>query len=392
MPLHFKRCASLCAFALLSHAASAATTSNTLFPPAVASRLDQEIAAIVKQNNLPSVAVGVFVPGKGQYTFVDGLADIQTKTPRRFDQPFRIASVTKPFAATAVLVLIDRGLLHKTDPIFKWYPQFPNADKITIDDLLRMRSGIPAPNDDEVLARVYDAPLATAPSLADELQSLAKLKAEFKAPNTVGVYTDFNYDILAGIVQKITGKDMGTLITETVIIPLKLSATSYPTGTSVPGGLHGYGWNPSTKSFDDKTLFNPPLAGAAGAVISNIPDLHTFSRTLCKGGLLKPATQQARMQGQPLAGSSTDYGEGVAIGKGFCGHSGTINGYTTDMYYVEKLDLSFVISVNRLDRDNKSQSTPILELIGKTVMSEMEQAAKRQTTKQQAIKQQATRQ
>ena len=374
MPLNFKLRASLCALALLSSAASAATTSNTLFPPAVAARLDQDIAAIVKQNNLPSVAVGVFVPGKGQYTFVDGLADIQTHTPRQFDQPFRIASVTKPFAATAVLVLVDRGLLHKTDPISKWYPQFPNADKITIDDLLRMRSGIPAPNDDEVLARVYDAPLATAPSLADELQSLAKLKAQFKAPNTVGVYTDFNYDILAGIVQKITGKDIGTLITETVIVPLKLSATSYPTGTGVPGGLHGYGWNPSTKRFDDKTLFNPPLAGAAGAVISNIPDLHTFSRALCKGSLLKPATHKAQMQGQPFAG--TDYGEGVATGNGFCGHSGTINGYTTDMYYVEKLDLSFVISVNRLDRDNKSQTTPILELIDKTVMSEMGQTAK----------------
>ena len=66
------------------------------------------------------------------------------------------------------------------------------------------------------------------------------------------------------------------------------------------------------------------------------------------------------MRGQSFAGSDTDYGEGVATGRGFCGHSGTINGYSTDMYYVEKLDLSFVISVSRLDRDNKSQSTPIL--------------------------------
>ena len=376
MPLHFKICASLCAITFLSAAASAATTSNTLFPADVAARLNQDIAAIVKQNNLPSVAVGIFVPGKGQYTFLDGYADLQTQTLRRFDQPFRIASITKPFAATAVLVLVDRGLLHKTDPISKWYPQFPNADKITIDDLLRMRSGIPAPNDDEVLARVYDAPLATAPSLADELQSIAKLKSQFKAPNTISVYTDFNYDILAGIVQKVTGKDIGTLITETVIVPLKLSATSYPTGTNVPGGLHGYGWNPSTKRFDDKTLFNPPLAGAAGAVISDIPDLHTFSRALCKGGLLKPATQKAQIEGQPFAGSSTDYGEGVATGNGVCGHSGTINGYTTDMYYVEKLDLSFVISVNRLDRDNKSQTTPILALIGKTVLAQIKPAKK----------------
>jgi D-alanyl-D-alanine carboxypeptidase len=311
----------------------------------------------------------VLVPGKGRYTFVEGFANLKARTSRSVDQPFRIASITKTFAATAVLILIDRGLLHKSDPIATWHPEFPNADRITVDDLLRMRSGIPAANDDEVLARVYDHPLAPAPSLADELTSLAQLKSEFKSPNTEGVYTDFNYDILAGIVQRVTGKDIGELITESVIVPLKLRNTSYPTGTGIPGALRGYGWNPSTKRFDDKTLFNPSLAGAAGAVVSNIADLLVFSRALCRGDLLKPQTQRERMEGQPLVGTETNYGEGVALGHGFCGHSGTINGFSSDMYYIEKLDASLVISVNRLDRDNKSQSTPILGVVSKTILS-----------------------
>jgi hypothetical protein len=45
-----------------------------------------------------------------------------------------------------------------------------------------------------------------------------------------------------------------------VIVPLKLHNTSYATGTGIPGGLHGYGWNSSSKRFDDKTLFSPSLA------------------------------------------------------------------------------------------------------------------------------------
>ncbi len=337
--------------------AVAASTSNNLFPAAVARRLSGEIADIAKKNNLPGVAVGVFVPQKGRYTFVSGFADLKTGTARALDQPFRIASVTKPFAATAVLILVDQGLLHKNDRIAKWYPDFPNAERITIDDLLRMRSGIPAPDDDAVLARVYDAPLARAASLSDELASLARLRSQFKTPNTQGVYTDFNYDIVAGIVRRVTGKDIGTVITERVIVPLKLRNTSYPTGVTIPGPLRGYGWNPAKKRFDDKTLFNPPLAGAAGAVVSTVSDLRTFSRSLCLGGLLKPRTQQERLQGQPLLGSAVDYGEGVATGYGFCGHSGTINGFSTDMYYVKKLDASLIISVNRLDRDNRSQSS-----------------------------------
>jgi len=347
----------------------ASSTSNSLFPPEVAKRLDTGIENIIKQNNLPSVTVGIFIPGKGQYTFVDGSANLPTHSARTLDQPFRIASITKPFAATAILTLVDRGLLHKTDHISKWYPQFPYANQITIDDLLRMRSGIPAPNDDEVLARVYDTPLAPAPSFAEEMKSFEQHRSEFKPPNTVGVYTDFNYDILADIVKRVTGSSIGDLITKTVILPLKLSGTSYPTGTTVPGGLHGYGWNPSLKRFDDKTLFNPPLAGAAGAVISDITDLHTFSRALCKGTLLKPKTYKDQMQAQPLIETHANYGEGVAVGDGVCGHSGTINGYSTDMYYFEKLDLSLVINVNRLDRDNKSQSTAILDLVSKTILS-----------------------
>lgn len=346
-----------------------AAGSHDLFAPAVARNLDRAIGGIVRQNNLPSVAVGVFVPGKGRYTFVQGFANLETRAARTLDQPFRIASVTKAFAATAVLILVDRGLLRKTDHIAKWYPDFPNADRITVDDLLRMRSGIPAPNDNEVLARTYDAPLAPAPSLADELISLAQLKSEFKPPNTEGVYTDFNYDILAVIVQRVTGKDIGELITEDVIVPLQLRNTSYPTGTGIPGALRGYGWNPSTKRFEDKTLFNPPLAGAAGAVISNISDLFVFSRALCRGDLLKPQTHLEQMEGQPIVGTGTDYGEGVAVGHGVCGHSGTINGFSTDMYYFEKLDASLVISVNRLDRDNEKQSASIFDVVGKTILS-----------------------
>jgi D-alanyl-D-alanine carboxypeptidase len=349
--------------------AAATTTTNTLFPPADAASLTRQLAEVARKDNLPSVAVRVLVPKRGQYTFITGVANLQTKAPRTLTQPFRIASITKPFAATAVLVLVDQGRLRTSDPIAKWYPDFPNAKLITIDDLLRMRSGIPAPDDDAVLARVYDDPLAPAPPLATEMATYAKLKAQFKPPNTVGVYTDFNYDIVAGIVKRVTGDDIGTVIARTVIAPLRLRDTSYPTGTGIPGNLRGYGWNPKTKRFDDKTLFNPPLAGAAGAVVSSVDDLETFVRAVCRGTLLKPATSRAQLRGQPLTGTTANYGEGIATGHGFCGHSGTINGFSSDMYYVPKFDLSLVISVNRLDRNNESRSNPILAAVSKTVVA-----------------------
>ena len=168
-----------------------------------------------------------------------------------------------------------------------------------------------------------------------------------------------------------TGKGIGELITESVIAPLGLRSTWYPKTTAIPSPLRGYGWNPKTKRFEDKTLFNPPLAGAAGALVSNASDLLTFLRALCRGTLLRPQTHREQMAGQPLQGANASYGEGVAVGDGVCGHSGTINGFNTDMYYFTKRNASLVVSVNRLDRDNRSQTTPILELMTKAIQTEL---------------------
>jgi D-alanyl-D-alanine carboxypeptidase len=68
-------------------------------------------------------------------------------------------------------------------------------------------------------------------------------------------------------------------------------------------------------------------------MISSLTDLDRYVRVLCTGGLLKPETQRARMDGQALAGTTTQYGEGVITGPGACGHSETVPGFNTDMYY-----------------------------------------------------------
>jgi D-alanyl-D-alanine carboxypeptidase len=81
----------------------------------------------------------------------------------------------------------------------------------------------------------------------------------------------------------------------------------------------------------------------------------------------KPATFKAQLEGKPLDGTNALYGEGIATGSGVCGHSGTINGYGSDMYYFEKLNATLVVNVNRLDRDNKSQSSAVLGMVSKVM-------------------------
>jgi D-alanyl-D-alanine carboxypeptidase len=111
-------------------------------PAATVAALDDAIAKAMTDGNLPGLAIGIWAPGEGDYVVARGKADLATGLPRLVEAPFRIGSITKTAVGTVILKLVEAGQLSKTDMIEKWYPDFPKANEITIDDLLRMRSGI----------------------------------------------------------------------------------------------------------------------------------------------------------------------------------------------------------------------------------------------------------
>jgi len=121
-------------------------------------QLDSTIAQVLEDKDLPGVLVAVSVPVEGEYVSAQGTANLDTGAEPQPTDRFRIGSVTKTFVATAILQLVDQGKLSKSDTLSNWYPDFPNADEITIDDLLRMRSGIADYLDQETLKQYYDDP------------------------------------------------------------------------------------------------------------------------------------------------------------------------------------------------------------------------------------------
>jgi CubicO group peptidase (beta-lactamase class C family) len=66
-------------------------------------RLDGAIAKQMREDDLPGVVVGVWVPGEGRYVVARGKANLKTGEERDIDDPFRIGSITKTFVATAIL-------------------------------------------------------------------------------------------------------------------------------------------------------------------------------------------------------------------------------------------------------------------------------------------------
>lgn len=337
-------------------------------PAELVAKLDAKVAERMEQGNLPGVLVAIDIPGKGRYVAARGKANLETGRPPRAGDPFRIASITKTFTATGVLILADRGKLDLSDQVAKWFPDVPNADRITVENLLRMRSGLADPVDHAFMAEYYRNPLLDLD--AGELIRRSRARVDrCIAPDQKTQYTELNYILLGEIVRRVSGQAPGDFIHEAVCQPLGLKDTTWPNSTEMPGGLRGYGWNRQTKSFEDKTLLNPAVAGGAGAMVSTLADLQAYARALYKGTLLKPETQKARLECRPLAGAPSwvEYGEGVGRFGRFWGHNGGIWGYSSEMFYLPEEDATFVICVNRNDADERSHADALFFSLSKVL-------------------------
>jgi D-alanyl-D-alanine carboxypeptidase len=316
-------------------------------------RLDKAITEQMQENNLPGVVVGVWVSGEGRYVVARGKANLKTGEARDLDDQFRIASITKTFIATAILQLVEEGKLSKSDKLSKWYPNFPNSEKITIEDLLRMQSGIVDPDYEDTIHR-YTSP-------EEVIEASAERGYVFGTPGQSSQYSNVNYILLGEIISKVSGNDTGDQITMSILKPLGMKNTIYPTNNDLPGDLRGYTYSFSTADLKDTTNLNPTAIDGAGSMISDISDLKTWAKAVCTGRLLKPETQKARLQTQQIQGRPdfVEYGEGIMKAGKFYGHGDEIPGFNTVLWYLPEEGATFVVNVNRLD----DYSEPPAELI-----------------------------
>src|SRR3954453_22834875 len=128
-----------------------------------------------------SVSGGHFKPELGDNVTDKGSTSMETSDVRGVADPFRIGSVTKTMIGTVVLQLVQEGKLSLDAPLAKWFPEFPNAGAITVDDLLRMRSGIWDSWTGAALAAYYDDPLHP-PGVDAMIARSAAEGARFTAP------------------------------------------------------------------------------------------------------------------------------------------------------------------------------------------------------------------
>jgi len=321
--------------------------------------VDGVVAKAMKEERLPGVSVTISGP-KGNYTRAYGVGDRATGAPLTVGDHVRIASITKTFTATAILLQVAHGKLSLEDPIAKWLPTVPNADRITVRDLLAMRSGLYDFTAEPKFLREFteDPLMEFGPQDVVKIERTHKPVAE---PDAETKYTDSNYVLLGLILEAVTGEKVEKVITDQVIKPLGLKHTSFPATAAMPKPFsHGYfAGDEGNEKIRDYTAVNPKVAWTAGAMVSTLGDLRKYARELATGALLPANLQAERVKFGAIPngkGPSVGYGLGILHVGDWLGHDGAIFGFSTVTMYEPKTGTTIAATANL----SSNFSTPTL--------------------------------
>jgi D-alanyl-D-alanine carboxypeptidase len=245
----------------------------------------------------------------------------------------------------------------------------------TIRDLLAMQSGIPDFTANQGFGARFTADPTMPWSDADLLAVIAEAPGPDFAPGERVAYCDSNYALLGMVLQAVTGEPAGTTITSSVIEPLGLKTTLYPTDAAIPMP-HPTGYVPDlpdpTQPFDNGAHpprvvndVNPAVASTAGAMIGTLDDLQTWGTELVTGTLLRPDTQAERLQFRRFDGVPFDvgYGLGVLNVKEFIGHDGAIFGFSSVVLTRPQTRTQLAFVANESTNSTTPTMTVALEVI-----------------------------
>src|SRR5262245_24728586 len=159
--------------------------------------------------------------GNVLYTRAIGYSQINgaERKPLTAASRFRIASITKTYTAVMILQLVEEGKLKLTDILDKFFPQVPNAQRITILQILSHRSGIPNVRPDAATWK------PGSPITKDEMLALiVKGTPEFE-PDTKSSYSNSGYFLLGLILEKVTGRSYAEALEQRISSKIGLKDT-----------------------------------------------------------------------------------------------------------------------------------------------------------------------
>lgn len=291
----------------------------------VAAELDDVIAHIklIAPHYDLSVPGGIVLVAQDSQvrSYAFGDARLHPRQPMRVGNRFPIASNSKTLLATVVMQLVDEGELSLDDTVQKWKPGLVEAgDKMTIEDLLSMRSGL------------FDAAAVPGFDLGTDLTD-EKLRDLLDHPLTDppgsrSRYSNANYWVLGRIVEAAAGRALRTELRDRILQPAGMTHTDVAADLGTQFRLaHGY-----DEHHRDDTPGDVSGLFGAGQVVGTAADLAAFYQVLYGGGLLaaRLVTDMTKPRGT-LPRGGPGYGLGTMTFSLECtdavGHGGEVPGF-----------------------------------------------------------------
>lgn len=299
------------------------------------SKLDQFFNRLAEKNKAMGSLI-VTKDGNIFYSRAIGYSQINSteKKAASAATKYRIGSITKMFTAAMIFQLVEENKLKLSETLDKFFPQIPNAQKITLAQMLGHRSGI---------FNVTENPdfrsLKTQAKTKDEMVALiAKAKPAFE-PGEKAQYSNSNYVLLGYIVEKAGERSYEDALKQRITSKIGLKDTYLGTGYAEASKNEGFSYR-FISDWEQESETHLSIPGGAGAIISTPNDLTKFIQALFDGKIVsKESLEQMKPKDQ--------FGSGINSfpigGKTFYGHGGGIDGFRSLLVYLpeEKLSLAY---------------------------------------------------
>lgn len=337
------------------------------FPNTVSDELNQQLNLIFDQttDDIPGAFMAIISP-RGTWLGTSGFSQLETQTPLTVEDRFQIGSITKTFVATVVLQLVEEGTLTLEDTLDEWLPsqvleKIPNAEQITISQLLNHTSGIV----DYTLPLFFQAQRNPGVFLQEwqpeELLNFIANQNPSFTPGESWEYSNTNVILLGLIVETVTQSNLAAEIRSRILEPLALNNTFFAEEEDIPGGVVDAYWDfDQDGTFNNVSQANLSWAWAAGAMVSNPTDMARFMAGLLTGKLLEPESLNEMLTVvKPINSNNYDaYGLGIGVLESpirqWYGHRGLTLAHRSNLFYSPTDDTLFIELINSRDLDNIS--------------------------------------
>lgn len=331
-----------------------------------ASDATARIDAIFQQWNshaTPGCAIGVDQNGAPNVRRAYGSADLEHDAANTPETVFEAGSVSKQFAAAAILLLAERHQLSLSDDVRKYLPELPQYEAvITLDQLLSHTSGL---RDWGVIAAIAGWPRTTRAYTMDDVLTITSAQRALNyTPTTEYSYTNTGFSLLTLIVQRVTGQTMAQFAREQIFVPLGMTRTQWRDNFRRVVQQRAVAYNSTTDGYQQLMPFEDTYGH--GGLLTTVGDLLRWNQALTNQRLGAFVTDKLQQRAVLRNGRQIAYARGLMVdsyhGLPQVSHAGATAGYRAWLGRFPQQHLSIALLCNAAEADSVELAHQVADL------------------------------